>query len=278
MPKFIDIHSHTQFPAYKEDREEVIKRALDNGVWMINVGTNKITSQDAVELAHKYPEGVYAAIGLHPIHTEESHHDVNEGEGYVPETDFDHEFYKKLALDPKVVAIGECGLDFFHLGEESKQKQIDVFKKHIELSVEIDKPLMIHVRDAYGEVLEILEGYKKKFGEKLKGNVHFFAGSLEVAKRFLDLGFTLSFTGVITYSKTKTSPDYAEIIKMAPLNMIMAETDAPYVAPVPFRGKRNESLYVREIVKKIAEIKDLGQEDTALEIVKNSMRIFGLDR
>ncbi|MEI6297048.1 MAG: TatD family hydrolase [bacterium] len=278
-PKYFDIHSHLHFPAFSEDIGEVMKRTLDSGTWVVNVGTSKKTSEEAIALAHKYNEGVYATVGLHPIHTDKSHHDESESSGDLIETEFDYEFYKKIALDPKVVAIGECGLDFYHLGEDSKKKQIENFEKHIDLSLDVGKPLMLHIRDAYVEALEILNTkYKIQDTNKPRGNVHFFAGDLEIAKKFLDLGFTLSFTGVITYPKSKKygASDYEEIIKMIPLDMIMAETDAPYVAPVPHRGERNESLYVINVIKKIAEIKKLPFEEVASVLVKNSLRVFGI--
>lgn len=292
FPTYFDIHSHLHFPAYDVDRDEVIKRSLDNGVWTVNVGTNKKTSESAVKLSEKYKEGVYATVGLHPIHTDNTFCDApssschsREGQpdkvilaGGNPdyETEFDYDYYKKLAEHPKVVAIGECGLDFFHLDEGSKQKQIEIFEKHIELSLEMNKPLMLHIRNAYDEVLDILDTRYKIQDSNLIGNVHFFAGTLEHAKKFLNLGFSLSFTGVITYPRTKTSPDYEEIIKMAPLNMIMAETDAPYVAPNPYRGKRNESLYVIEVVKKIAEIKNMPREIVAEALLQNSLKFLHL--
>lgn len=286
-PKYFDIHAHLHFSAFKDDRDALMARTLPD-TWVINIGSSKSTSEEAVVLSHKYSEGVYAAIGLHPIHTDESFVDENESESDLLETEFDYEFYKKLAQDSKVVAIGECGLDFFHLNENTKAKQIEIFKRHIDLSLDVDKPLMLHVRDAYEPVLEILKEYKKEFGDKLRGNVHFFAGSSEVAKEFLALGFTLSFTGVITYPKSKklarmdgspggaVHPDYEAIIRETPIGQIMAETDAPYVAPVPYRGKRNESLYVKEVVAKIAEIKGLSIEETSKILVQNAIKFFNI--
>ncbi|KKP72912.1 MAG: Hydrolase, TatD family [Candidatus Nomurabacteria bacterium GW2011_GWB1_35_20] len=174
--------------------------------------------------------------------------------------------------DPKVLAIGECGLDYFHMEAGSIEKQKKAFIEQIELANEINKPLMLHIRnnpkdkkiDAYVDVLEILKKYSK-----VKGNVHFFAGSIENAKDFLNYGFTLSFTGVITFTH-----DYDEIIKNTPLDMIMSETDSPYVAPVPYRGKRNEPSYVKEVVKKIALIKNLPEEEITKAIIANAKRVF----
>jgi len=279
IPKYIDIHGHVNFKTFDLDRDEVIKRALDNDTWCINVGTQVDTSKQAVELAHKYKEGVYAIIGLHPIHTGASYHDMEElGEEGAEFTSrgeiFDKNIYRDLLKDSKVVAIGECGLDYYHMDKDSIEKQKKAFIEQIELANEINKPIMLHIRNnpkdksinAYTDSLEILKKYSK-----VKGDVHFFAGNTDEAKGFLDFGFTLSFTGVITFTH-----DYDEVIKNTPLDMIMSETDCPYVAPVPYRGKRNEPYYVKEIVKKIAEIKNLKEAEVALAIVANAKRVFGI--
>ena len=278
MPKYIDIHSHVNFKAFDEDRDEVIQRALLNDTWMINVGTQIDTSRKAVEIANQYKEGIYAIIGLHPIHTGASYHDEKElGEGGKEFTSrgetFEKEKYRELLKDPKVVAIGECGLDYYRLEEESISKQKKNFIEQIELANEFNKPLMLHIRNnkeskknAYLDALEILKKHSK-----VKGDVHFFAGTWEDAKAYLDFGFTLSFTGVITFTH-----DYDEVIKNIPLDMIMSETDCPYLTPVPNRGKRNEPLYVREVVKKIAEIRNLPEEEVEGAIMANAKRVFGI--
>ena len=275
QPKYIDIHSHVNFKAFKEDSDAVIKRALDNDTWVINVGSQLSTSKRAVEIANKYKEGVYAIVGLHPIHLEESYHDEEEigAEGFKTRIEeFDKDAYLELLKDPKVVAIGECGLDYFHCSAGTVEKQKKVFREHVSLAQETRKPLILHIKNnskdsslnAYQDVLEILKEFPG-----VKGDVHFFAGTLEDAKAFLDLGFSLSFTGVITFTH-----DYDEVIKNIPLDMIMSETDAPYMAPVPYRGKRNEPSYVKEIVKKIAEIKNQPEEEVARAIIANAKRVF----
>jgi TatD DNase family protein len=277
MPKYIDIHSHVNFKAFDEDRDMVIKRALDNDTWVINVGTQIDTSKKAIQIAYQYTGGVYAIVGLHPIHTGASFHDEKElGEGGKEFTSrgeiFDKNVYREFLKDEKVVAIGECGLDYFHMELESIERQKKAFIQQIELADEIGKPVMLHVRNnpknrtvnAYADVLEILRKYPR-----VKGDVHFFAGSIEDAKNFLELGFTLSFTGVITFTH-----DYDEVIKNIPLNMIMSETDSPYVTPTPYRGKRNEPYYVNEVVKKIALIKNLSEEEVAKAIIMNAKRVF----
>lgn len=281
MPKYIDVHAHVNFNAFDADRKEVIKRALDNDTWVINVGTQLDTSKSAVELAEKYEEGVYAIVGLHPIHSTASYHDEKElGEGGKEFTSrgetFDKEAYRELLKNPKVVGIGECGLDYYRLDADSIEKQKKNFIEQIELANEVGKPLMLHIRPADANALAGKHAYKDaleilKEHAKVKGDVHFFAGTLEEAKGFVDFGFTLSFTGVITFTH-----DYDEVIKNTPLDMILSETDCPYVTPVPYRGKRNEPVYVREVVKRIAEIKGLPEEDVARAIISNAQRVFNI--
>ena len=265
MPEYIDIHSHISFPDFDADREAVIGRMKEKNIWAIDVGTDFKNSKKAAKYAAAN-DGIFSSAGLHPTD------DGNE--------DFDKEAYRKLFANHKVVAVGECGLDYFCLDESNqasqkskveskKQRQKKIFEKQIEIALELDKPLMIHCRDAYADLLEILRSYSAARGSKLRGNMHFFAGSWETAKKFLDLGFTLSFTGVITFAR-----DYDEVIKNAPLDMIMAETDSPFVAPLPYRGKRNEPIYVAEVVKKIAQIRGEDFNRVRELILKNSLRVF----
>ncbi len=274
--KAIDIHSHLNFFAFKDDKEAVIDRAFKTGVGIITVGAEARTSKRAVETAHLRESGLWGIVGLHPIHTFESFHDEDEvgenGQTFNSRAeDFDYEYYKNLAMDEKVVAIGECGLDFYRGEKSNEAKQVDTFKAQIELALELNKPLMLHVREAYSETISMIKEYKNKFGDKLRGNVHFFAGDWETAQQFLALGFTMSFTGVITFAR-----NYDEVIKKIPLDMIMAETDAPYVTPVPYRGKRNEPAYVLEVIKKIAEIRGEDYSLTEKKIFENAKRVFNL--
>jgi TatD DNase family protein len=284
-PKYIDIHSHVNFKAFDADRDEVIRRALDNDTWVINAGTQIDTSRKAVELAHKYNEGIYAVIGLHPIHTNACFHDEQElgpeGEEFASRGEiFDKNIYREFLEDPKVVGIGECGLDYYHCGGELIEKQKEAFLEQIELANEFNKPLILHIRDAYMDTLQILKQHlnSESLSAGRRGVVHFFSGNLEEAKAFIDFGFLLSFTGAITYPPKKDGKgcNYEEIIKNIPLEMILTDTDSPYVAPVPHRGKRNEPVYVKEIVKKIAEIKNLSEEEVAKTIVANAKRVFGI--
>ena len=241
---------------------------------MVNVGTQKDTSAKAVGFTEKYLEGVYATVGLHPIHTEKSYHDAQElgTSNEVLEftsrgEEFDYDHYKKLAQHPKVVAIGECGLDYYRLGEESKEKQKAAFLQQIELAKEIKKPLMIHCRSAFSDLIDILVACHLSL--VTPGVVHFFSGTQDDAKKLMDLGFSFSFGGVITFAR-----DYDEVVKYIPLDRILLETDAPYVSPVPYRGKRNEPVYVVEVAKKIAEIKAVEGDEIARRTVENTHRIF----
>jgi TatD DNase family protein len=259
-----------------EDREGVIRRMKDADVGTITIGVDYETSCEAIEIARQY-DFIWAGIGLHPADN------VDE--------EFDVEKYKLLAVEKKVVCIGECGLDYFRVAPEerevTKERQKDVFKKHIELALAVGKPLMIHARpskgsmDAYEDVLDILEEYTSPLpvqtgqyfhskGEgALRGNFHFFVGNVAIAKRALAIGFTMSFDGPITFSR-----DYDEVLQSIPLDMIMVETDAPFAAPVPYRGKTCEPYMVTEIVKKIAQIKGLPEEEVAVALNMNAQRIF----
>lgn len=269
---YIDIHAHCQFDAYENDRAEVIARAHDAGVWMINVGTNKETSRHAVTLASQFAHGVYSVVGLHPTHTVASHADPQEIEKGNEVEEFDFEYYKNLATDKSVVAIGEVGLDYFRVDKDTQKIQEKIFIEQIHLANEIKKPLMLHVRPSkdslsvYDRVYEILVSESQ-----VPAHLHFFAGSLSHIKKFLEIGSTFSFTGVITFAK-----EYEELVEYIPLTYMCAETDCPYVTPAPYRGKRNEPLYVREVVKTIARIKEKDDEETRSVLLANAIRIFNL--
>lgn len=268
--KYFDAHTHVNFVAYNDDREATILRAKDASVGMNVVGTQLDTSKTAVELAEKY-DNVFATIGLHPIHTSKSYHDIQElGEGgkeFASRGEvFDRAAYEALGKNPRVIAIGECGLDYFRLEADTKDVQKEAFMQHIELANSLQKPLMLHIRNAYEDSLEIIKAHAK-----VQGDVHFFAGDWNIAKQFIELGFTLSFTGVITFTH-----DYDEVIRNAPLDMLLSETDAPYVTPEPYRGKRNEPAYVEYVVRKIADIRGESPETVQEQLIANAQRVFGI--
>lgn len=257
--KYVDLHSHLQFEDFDADREEVLERMEKEGVITINVGTTMESSVAGLELAKKYPELCYATVGLHPVYADEAKEEDDLG---------------KLIEDniesKTLVGIGECGMDFFrtkHVEEEKFADDIDnkqqekVFEDQIKLAVKHDLPLMLHVRDSYQKTLSILSKYFKAGEVKYRGNAHFFVGTIDEARAFLELGFSISFTGVITFV-----PAYEELVRFVPLDRMFAETDSPYVSPAPHRGRRNNPVHVIDIYKKIAEIKQI-----PLEVVKDTL-------
>lgn len=255
-PEYFDIHSHINFPDYDADREAVLSRMKDTNTQTITVGTSLNSSKSAVELANSH-SNVFACIGVHPVDD--------------PKQSFEADEFQNLVKNSKVVAIGECGLDYFRLEGDSvseKKRQKELFEAQIMFAIEHGKALMIHSRSAYEDTLDVLKGYKQEYGDKLWGNVHFFAGDTTIAQRFFDIDFSISCTGVITFTH-----DYDEVVRYAPLDLLLSETDAPYVSPTPHRGKRNEPVYVEEVVKKIAELRG---ED--LEVVKQAMVANALQR
>lgn len=268
--KLVDSHAHVQFPAYDADHEAVIGRALEAGVGMVNIGTQYSTSDDAVKLAEKYDEGVWATVGFHPNHLDiKVHHDAQELRARNQEV-FEIKKFLQLVRHPKVVAVGECGLDYFRSGLETKEAQREVFEQQIALANEIKKPLIIHCRQAFADLIEILDS-KFQILNSPAGVVHFFSGSWDDAKKLLDLGFYLGFGGVITFAR-----DYDEVVTKVPLDRLLVETDAPYVAPAPYRGKRNEPAYVTETVKKIAELRGIPYDEVVETTTANARTLFRL--
>lgn len=253
---YIDIHCQLNFPDYDADREEIIARLQKEEIGVINVGTDVPMSEKTVELAEKY-ENMWAIVGVHPNHAKE---------------DFDMSVIERLASNPKVVAIGECGLDYFRSAPEDIARQREVFLAHIELANKVNKPLMLHVRNGvdnpnvYREAVEMVRAHAK-----VRSNFHFFAGTLDDLKRILDINGTVSFTGVVTFARS-----YDEVIKYVPHDRIMSETDAPFVAPLPYRGKRNEPLYIREIVASLASIRGETTEALSKQIIDNARKMFAI--
>jgi len=259
MLEYFDVHSHISFSDFEKDRDAVVRRMKDAGVFAITVGVDRKSSEEAVACAERY-ENVYATVGLHPADNTKEVFDVAE--------------YEKLITHPKVVAVGECGLDYLRIKgevESEKKRQKEAFEKQIAFAVTHDKPLMTHCREAHSDMLDILEEKKKEYGEKLRGNIHFFSEGSGTAKKYFELGFTISFTGVITFTD-----DYNEAIKNAPLDMILSETDCPFVAPVPYRGMRNEPVYVREVVEQIANVRGEAHSTIKKVLVDNAKRVFSI--
>lgn len=274
----IDSHCHIQFNAYKDDAVAVIKRCQDKGVILNCVGSQRDTSVRAVEYAEKY-ENIYATVGLHPIHLFSTEVDEEENKFQSREEIFDYEFYKKLASHPKVVGIGECGLELFHLpkGADKKEilrKQREGFLAQYKLAKELDLPIVIHVRDAHQEMIKVLQS----LGEPVRGVVHCYTSNWQYAKQYLNLGLYLGFTGVITFPAKKTNPqpqeELLEVVEKCPIDKILIETDAPYLAPQAYRGKKCEPWMVAEVAKKISEIKKLDTKEVAQITEQNTRKLF----
>ena len=267
----IDTHSHLNFKAYDDDRDEVIKRTQKEGVVCIDVGTKYETSKRAVELAQKY-EGIFAAIGMHPIHIKTDlmklKMDENEGGFAPPGEEYDAEKYKELAKSKKVVAIGEIGLDYYYRPkgttkkEKFKEMQKEVFKQQLDLAKELDLPVIVHARMSFDDIYDILKD------RNLRGVIHSFTGDLETAKRFLDLGYYLGINGIIF------KLDLTEVIKNAPLDKILVETDCPYLTPKAEGDKRNEPIFVKHVIQKIADIKNLSFDEVANTTTTNAKELF----
>ncbi len=301
----IDTHAHVNFAAYKEDAEPTIHRALDEGVNLVLVGTQIDTSRQAVQMASKFQKGVYAAIGIHPVHTYSQELDEEETHFKTREEKFDYEEYKKLAMHDKVVGIGECGLDYFRLPTDGdhqavKKMQAEAFVQQIKLARELDKTLIIHSRSSKGtddaclDILEILKRETLSLNPSPRGGgktaepspsgrgqgegplrfvLHSYTGSPEVAKMFVELGSYVSFNGIITFDKTGNQE---AVLKVVPDDKIVLETDCPYLTPVPHRGKRNEPSYVRFVAEHVAGLKDIGVEELAALTTRNAERLLHL--
>jgi len=282
----IDSHCHIHFKAYNEDREEVIKRTQEKGWRMVTIGTNLATSKKAADTARLYPRLIHASVGLHPVHLFSTYVDELEGDGFTSRSDsFDYPAFLELARQPEVVAIGETGLDYFHIEnadkrEEEIAKQKEVFLEQVRLAHEVDKPLVIHCRDALHDLADLILAHPEWLSkpEGKRGTVHCFTGTWEEAQRFLDMGFCIGFTGIITYKPKASEPGRQEalldVVRRVPLERLLVETDAPYLAPLPYRGKRCEPWMCEEVVKKVAELKGLSVEEVALQTEKNTKELF----
>jgi TatD DNase family protein len=256
---------------YDEDREVLLTKMQDEAVGGLVVGVNYASTEKAIALVEKHDQ-LWASAGLHPNDTEKE--------------EFDEKLFKEFLTHPKIVAIGECGLDNYRLPagkagpedpEKTKAKQREVFEKHVQLAIGAEKPLMIHARptkgtnDAYQDLIEILTSYKKEHGDKLRGDVHFFVGGIEEARALIGLDFTLSFTAVLTFTH-----DYDDVVKFAPLASLLSETDSPYIAPAGRRGTRNDPLAVKDVVATISVIRDQDEEHVRAALIENARRVFGI--
>lgn len=266
-----DSHCHPQMEQYDNDRDEMIRRALDAGVNMICVGIDYETSKQGIELAQKYdpvklPNGnhgagsMWASVGLHP------NDNLNEK--------FNAKEYEELLKKDKVVAIGEIGLDYYRTTDPKDQDlQKRRFEEQLDLAVRNNVPVILHSRDSgkgsTGRVHEDMIAILKNNPPKRFGVAHSFTGDIDVARKYLDIGFYLGFNGILTFTR-----QYDEVVKYAPLDRILLETDAPFLSPEPYRGKRNEPAHVIEVAKKVAELKNESLEKVIEQTTKNCKKLF----
>lgn len=252
----IDTHVHLDHERFGKDLDQVIERAKSAGVWpVITIGADLVSSRQAVECARRYP-GVAATAGIHP-------HDADSVSDRVLDE------VKMLAGNERVVAIGEIGLDYYY-DFSPRNAQRRVFAMQIGLARELGLPIVVHVREAYADVMAIL---KSEQAEDVGGIIHCFSGDRETAKGCLDMGFYISVGGILTFSD---SSELRRIIKDVPLDRIVLETDAPYLTPVPYRGKRNEPAYVRLVAEALANLKDITLEEVAEITTGNACKLFSL--
>jgi TatD DNase family protein len=255
----IDTHAHLDSPKFDNDREEVIARALEAGIdTIVNIGFNRETIPSTMALAEKYPH-IFAAVGWHPT------------DAVDMRLEEDLAWIERLCSHPKVVAIGEIGLDYYW-DTSPKEIQHTVFREQIRLARKLNKPIVIHNRDAHEDVVRLL---KEENAEEVGGIMHCFSGSWETAKKCLDMNFYISFGGPVTFKNARVPK---EVLERVPLDRILLETDAPYLAPHPYRGKRNESAYVRLVAEAAAEIKSITVEEIEKITSENGRRCLGLTR
>ena len=278
---YIDTHSHVNFSAFKDDEREVIQRSLDDDTWMIVVGTDYKTSRKALEIANRYEKGVYASIGLHPVHAHEGKADGDDYSVNQKGEEFNYDNYEKLAKFEKVVGIGEIGLDYYHIDQTQdvsavKKKQKDIFLQQLVLARKLYLPVIIHCRQAHDDTLALLKDFKKENKELFNSNkpwgvMHCFSGDEDLAWQYFSLGLMVSFTGLVTFSK-----GWDDLIRKLPSDKFLIETDSPFMTPEPFRGKRNEPVLIKHVVERIAEIKNLSVERIGEMTTNNAKQLFNI--
>ena len=292
QPFLFDTHAHAHFAGYGDEAEQVIKRSLEQGVYLNLVGTQTDTSRAAVKMAESFAEGVYATVGLHPIHLTPIWHDPQElggGTGFKSRGEiFEVAIYRELAQSKKVVAIGEMGLDYYRIEEvvaksgvsevEVQRRQAETFRAGIDLAAELDLALMVHCRGAHGDLRTILREKKKQY-PALRVVIHSFSdGTPEDAEDYLSLGFYLAFNGIITFPPKKSDPqtqaDLLQVVRQMPLERLLLETDCPYLTPIPHRGERNEPAYVRLVAEKVAAVRGLTVTEVAEQTVENTQKLL----
>lgn len=282
----VDSHAHLNFEAFTDDFCLVLKRIKDKKMLVVNIGSQVSTSKQAVKIAQEY-DNLFAAVGIHPIYL--GGYELDSLESKVQNQDNQlsaevmFEQIKILAEEDKVVAIGEIGLDYFRLSgdiEKIKSLQQEYFIKQLNLASDMDLPIVLHARgsqadpaDAYCDILEILNS-DKFINLQLSGVIHCFGSNLQIARQFISRGFYVGFTGIVTFKKK--AEELQTVAKNLPLEKILIETDSPYLAPEPYRGQRNEPVYVERVAEKIAELKNLDIAQVIEVTGQNAIDLFRL--
>jgi len=278
---FFDTHCHVNMPFFKDDYDEVIKRAIHNSVAMVIVGTDYKSSKRSIEIASRYQSGVYASVGLHPESLVERV-DKNLNNAVIAGEEFNQELYLLLAKFHNVVAVGEIGLDYNQPTagiEELKRLKIlqkEAFFKQLIFAAKINLPVIIHCRQAHDDMLEMLNDFKKQYRALLPvdrpwGVLHCFSGNENLAWEYFNIGLMVSFTGLITFSQ-----QWDSLIRKMPEDRLMIETDAPFMTPEPYRGRRNEPVLVKYTANRIAEIRNWDLEKVASITSANAQKLFKL--
>lgn len=253
---FIDTHTHLQFESYDEDREMVIQRAIKSDVEaLITIGTDLKSSKKALDLAENFAV-IFASVGIHPNDCEK-----------ISQSDIDK--IVEMAQKEKTIAIGEIGLDYYRM-QAPKETQQEILKKQIQIARELTLPIIIHNRDAHDDIYNVL---KKEKAEEISGVFHSFTGDLDFLESILALNYHVSFTGPVTFKNT----NYNQLIERVPIEQLLLETDSPFLAPVPFRGKRNEPSYIRFIAEKISQVKEISVDKLAEITSENAKSLFRLN-
>lgn len=255
----VDSHCHLNFPEFTSDLDAVLARAQENGVGIVlTVNTKLEQAKDLQDIADQYPQ-VFCSVGVHP------HDAANYVDGYEGDTLYNQ--IKMFAKHPKVVAIGETGLDYYY-NNSPRQNQISSFQDHIRASVDLNLPLIIHTRDADDDTIACLKGATERTP---KGVFHCFSGNADLAKKALELGFYISFSGILTF---KNAESLRQIAQEVPLDRILVETDAPFLAPIPHRGKRNEPAFTRYTAELLANLKNLSYSAIETATTNNFFTLF----
>jgi len=274
MPFLIDTHAHLDSEIYRRDLDIVVKHALENDIWIVTVGSDYATSKAAVEIAERYPDGVYAAVGLHPKNVS--------GAELAEDKLLDLDKFHELASRSKVIALGETGLDYHDLPESRrtdprrllvervKANQKKVLGKFLQLSQELRLPLLLHCREAHEEMIRILETWDKTSrGFDCRGIVHHFSGTWKEARRYFNVDFMVSLTGLMTHGAYQT-----EIIKKAPLNRLVLESDCPHLTPTAWSIRRNEPSYLEAVARSVAGLRGLPLEKIAAATTQNALQVL----